>query len=54
MLEGADVELDVEKARKGRTWEECVAGWYYVKPNYPGRASHVRCLYLSPASNIPF
>lgn len=47
--EGMEVELDVEKVRKGRTWEECVAGWYYVKPNYPGRASHVRPLYFSYA-----
>lgn len=47
--EGVEVELDIEKVRKGQTWEECVAGWYYVKPNYPGRASHVRPLYLSSA-----
>lgn len=44
--EGVEVELDVEKARKGRTWEDSVAGWYYVKPNYPGRSSHVRPLHL--------
>jgi len=25
----------------GRSWEECVAGFYYVKPNYPGRSSHI-------------
>ncbi|EIW80625.1 hypothetical protein CONPUDRAFT_57766 [Coniophora puteana RWD-64-598 SS2] len=24
-----------------RTWAECVAGYYYVKPNYPGRGSHI-------------
>ncbi|KAK0551989.1 hypothetical protein OC846_003073 [Tilletia horrida] len=31
----------VEKARKGRLWKEAVAGFYYVKPNYPGRSSHI-------------
>jgi hypothetical protein len=59
---GESVELDVDAARAGREWEECVAGFYYVsydlffprmlkirtnrygqvKPNYPGRSSHVR------------
>jgi hypothetical protein len=23
-------------------WEKSIAGFYYVKPNYPGRSSHVR------------
>ncbi|KAG5652850.1 hypothetical protein H0H81_003413 [Sphagnurus paluster] len=36
-----EVEPDIEKARAGRTWEECVAGFYYIKPNYPGRSSHI-------------
>ncbi|KAE8250628.1 hypothetical protein A4X13_0g4540 [Tilletia indica] len=31
----------VEAARKGRTWKEAVGGFYYVKPNYPGRSSHI-------------
>lgn len=39
--EGMEVELDVEKARKGRTWEDCLAGWYNIKPYHIGRASHV-------------
>lgn len=58
----AAIELSIEEAQVGRTWEECVAGYYYVgaisyctdtllfalmrvqvKPNYPGRSSHVSC-----------
>jgi len=37
---GAGPEV-VERERAGRSWEECVIGFYYVKPNYPGRSSHV-------------
>ncbi|KAF9243148.1 hypothetical protein BU15DRAFT_86550 [Melanogaster broomeanus] len=42
-LEGGvkEVEMSLEAARGGRSWEECVAGFYYVKPNYPGRSSHI-------------
>lgn len=40
--DGQVVEVDVERARGGRAWAACVAGCYYVKPNYPGRSSHVR------------
>jgi hypothetical protein len=32
----------VEAARAGRSWEDALVGFYYVKPNYPGRSSHVR------------
>jgi hypothetical protein len=32
---------DVEVARAGRSWEDSLVGFYYVKPNYPGRSSHV-------------
>lgn len=28
----------------GRPLEETIAGIYYVKPNYPGRSSHVRVI----------
>jgi hypothetical protein len=56
------VDIDVKQAANGRSWEECVVGFYYVssghsnarmipnlkhhqiKPNYPGRSSHVRTL----------
>ncbi|CAD6915161.1 unnamed protein product [Tilletia controversa] len=31
----------LEAARKGRTWKEAVVGCYYIKPNYPGRSSHI-------------
>ncbi|KAF8891779.1 hypothetical protein BD779DRAFT_1610503 [Infundibulicybe gibba] len=24
-----------------KEWEECIVGYYYVKPNYPGRSSHI-------------
>ena len=33
---------DVKTARAGRSWEDALVGFYYVKPNYPGRSSHVR------------
>lgn len=26
----AEIELDIDTARAGRTWDECVAGFYYV------------------------
>lgn len=34
-------ENSIEKVRAGRSWDESVAGSYYVKPNYPGRSSHI-------------
>lgn len=39
---GSTLELvaEIEKATKG-DWELRVAGFYYIKPNYPGRASHI-------------
>jgi len=36
-----DGDLDVEASRGGRSWEDALIGFYYVKPNYPGRSSHV-------------
>ncbi|GLB37740.1 putative acetyltransferase (GNAT) family protein [Lyophyllum shimeji] len=36
-----EVDLDIEVARGGRPWDQCVAGFYYIKPNYPGRSSHI-------------
>ncbi|RDB24831.1 L-azetidine-2-carboxylic acid acetyltransferase [Hypsizygus marmoreus] len=27
--EGGEIDLDIDVARAGRTWEECVAGFYY-------------------------
>jgi len=38
--EGAS-QLSIQEAQAGRTWEECIAGYYYIKPNYPGRSSHI-------------
>ncbi|WVO16187.1 hypothetical protein L204_103858 [Cryptococcus depauperatus] len=35
-----DTSGDLEGAKAGRSWEECVGGCYYIKPNYPGRSSH--------------
>ncbi|KAF5322258.1 hypothetical protein D9619_001692 [Psilocybe cf. subviscida] len=29
------------EVRAGRPWAECIAGYFYVKPNYPGRSSHI-------------
>ena len=31
----------LEASRAGRRWEDALVGFYYVKPNYPGRSSHV-------------
>ncbi|GAA5857250.1 hypothetical protein JCM8547_009398 [Rhodosporidiobolus lusitaniae] len=31
----------LESVRAGRDWKDCVLGMYYVKPNYPGRSSHL-------------
>jgi len=39
--DGEIVQEGIEETRRGRSWEECVAGVYYVKPNYPGRSSHI-------------
>ncbi|KAI6007710.1 hypothetical protein F5J12DRAFT_742203 [Pisolithus orientalis] len=36
-----EVNLSLEASRRGRSWAECVAGFYYVKSNYPGRSSHI-------------
>jgi len=33
--------VSLEEARKGNDWEHAVGGVYYVKPNYPGRSSHI-------------
>ncbi|KAI0036165.1 hypothetical protein K488DRAFT_76188 [Vararia minispora EC-137] len=38
---GNPVEDGLDKARNSRRWDECLVGWYYVKPNYPGRSSHI-------------
>ncbi|KAF8806542.1 acyl-CoA N-acyltransferase [Phlegmacium glaucopus] len=34
-------DFDIEEERASRTWDDCVAGYYYIKPNYPGRSSHI-------------
>ncbi|RDX49289.1 hypothetical protein OH76DRAFT_1403862 [Lentinus brumalis] len=39
--DGSQVSIGFVEAIGGRTWEECIAGCYYVKPNYPGRSSHI-------------
>ncbi|KAI0057898.1 hypothetical protein BV25DRAFT_1902453 [Artomyces pyxidatus] len=39
--QGVEVEGGIDAARAGRSWEECLVGFYYVKPNYPGRSSHI-------------
>jgi len=33
--------LEIEEEKAGRTWNDCIAGYYYIKPNYPGRSSHI-------------
>lgn len=34
----------LEAAQAGREWKDCFGGCYYIKPNYPGRSSHVSVL----------
>ncbi|CED85087.1 Acyl-CoA N-acyltransferase [Phaffia rhodozyma] len=44
--DGAEVKgdgwegLSIDEVRAGRSWEGCLGGFYYIKPNYPGRSSH--------------
>ncbi|THH04316.1 hypothetical protein EW145_g5611 [Phellinidium pouzarii] len=38
---GTVVNVGINVAKGERTWEQCVAGFYYIKPNYPGRSSHI-------------
>ncbi|KAH8828240.1 hypothetical protein DL96DRAFT_1602382 [Flagelloscypha sp. PMI_526] len=33
--------LSFDATRKDRPWDQCLAGFFYVKPNYPGRSSHI-------------
>ncbi|KAI0343712.1 hypothetical protein BDW22DRAFT_1328265 [Trametopsis cervina] len=40
-IDGSVIEFGLEEASSGRAWDDCVAGVYYVKPNYPGRSSHI-------------
>jgi len=34
MVEGDNAEVDIDDARATRSWEECVAGYYYVGQCY--------------------
>jgi len=36
-----EMNIGIDQSRKGRSWKDCVVGFYYVKPNYPGRSSHI-------------
>jgi hypothetical protein len=36
----------LEISRGGRSWEDALVGFYYVKPNYPGRSSHVSVCFV--------
>ncbi|KAI5121446.1 hypothetical protein M0805_009555 [Coniferiporia weirii] len=38
---GTEVGVDLKMVKGDRVWKDCVAGFYYVKPNYPGRSSHI-------------
>lgn len=33
-VDGSEIQLNVEEARGGRSWEECIAGFYYVSSNF--------------------
>ncbi|CAL1711359.1 unnamed protein product [Somion occarium] len=49
--DGSTIIKTIEEARGGRAWKDCIAGAYYVKPNYPGRSSHIcNAGFLVPAS----
>jgi hypothetical protein len=48
-VDGRDRGGDVEASRGGRSWEDVLIGFYYVKPNYPGRSSHVSILHFPHA-----
>ena len=50
VTDGEEVKLSIEEAIHGKTLEESIAGCYYVKPNYPGRSSHVRELHSATSS----
>ncbi|KAK7057547.1 alternative cyclin Pcl12 [Favolaschia claudopus] len=39
--DGTQATSTIDEARQQRSWEECLAGFYYIKPNYPGRSSHI-------------
>ncbi|KIY63037.1 hypothetical protein CYLTODRAFT_403785 [Cylindrobasidium torrendii FP15055 ss-10] len=39
--EPKEFALGVMEAKAGRSWAECIAGMYYIMPNYPGRSSHI-------------
>ena len=54
--DAADVvgDLDVEATRGGRSWEDALVGFYYVKPNYPGRSSHVSEFLLHANATPPY
>ncbi|KAI0776276.1 hypothetical protein BD413DRAFT_469258 [Trametes elegans] len=39
--DGSAVQIGFAEAVGGRVCEEAIAGCYYVKPNYPGRSSHI-------------
>ncbi|KAJ8520476.1 hypothetical protein ONZ45_g2722 [Pleurotus djamor] len=41
ILDGQVLEGSMEEVVSGRDWADCVAGFYYIKPNYPGRSSHI-------------
>lgn len=42
----------LDAAHAGRDWKDCVGGCYYIKPNYPGRSSHVSVLH-PPTYSLP-
>ena len=44
--------LEISRGVEGRSWEDALVGFYFVKPNYPGRSSHVSCVYCKFLSTI--
>jgi GNAT superfamily N-acetyltransferase len=43
MLLGQNISIDDvhSLAREGQDWETACLGSFYIKPNYPGRSSHI-------------
>lgn len=44
----------LDAAHASRDWKDCIGGCYYVKPNYPGRSSHVSRLNSLSTPFSPF
>jgi hypothetical protein len=46
-----EVEVDLERARAGRSWDDCVVGFYYVRVQ-PLRPTSIQCPLLVNADRV--